>query len=79
MRWPVAKPAYVSHEMVHAAVLMLPEESPNGFVKIERCAHGSRRDHDTDQPIQNGGVLHKCVPVTSTGRYFEDAGEIPQP
>lgn len=78
MQWPVAKAAYISHEMVKAAVLMFPEESPNGVVKIKRCADGNRRDHNADEPIQNGGVLHKCVPVILMDRYFEDAAEIPQ-
>ena len=35
MRWPVAKPAHVSHEIVHAAVLMLTDEIPNRVIEIK--------------------------------------------
>jgi len=35
MRWPVTEPAHVSHEIVHAAVLMLPDKSPNRVVEIK--------------------------------------------
>jgi len=59
MRWPVAKPAHISHEIVHAAVLMLLDEIPNRVIEIKRRADSDRSDRDPDEPIQNGGVLHK--------------------
>ena len=59
MRWPVAKPAHISHEIVHAAVLVLLDEIPNRIVEIKRRADGDRSDRDPDETKQNGGVLHK--------------------
>ena len=67
MRWPVTKPAHVSHEIVQDAVLVLLDKIPNRIVEIKRRADGDRSDRDPDEPVQNGGVLHKSVPnVTNT-------------
>ena len=67
MRRPVAEPADVSHEIVQAAVLMLPDEIPNRVIEIKRRADRDRSDRDPEEPIKNGGVLHKSVPdLTNT-------------
>jgi hypothetical protein len=69
MRWPVAKPAHISHKIIHAAVLVLLDEIPNCIVEIKRRADGDRSDRDPDEPVKNPRTLHKLVPVNSSNSY----------
>ena len=62
MRRPVTKPAHISHEIVQAAVLMLTDKIPDRVVEIKRNSDRDRSDGDADEPVKNGGVLHKSVP-----------------
>ncbi len=41
---------------------MLLDEIPNRIVEIKRDADGDRSDRDPDEPVKNGGVLHKSIP-----------------
>src|SRR5438477_10368529 len=79
VRPPVAKPADVSHKIVQAAVLVLLDEIPNRVIEIKRRADGDRSNRDPDEPIQNGGVLHKSVPVRKTlvmSSEMETSGDV---
>src|SRR5215813_3443551 len=66
MRRPVTKPAHVLHEIVHAAILVLPQENPDRVVEIKRCPDGHRSDGDADEPVKNRCALHKQF---SSGKF----------
>jgi hypothetical protein len=59
VRGPVTEQTNVAHEIAHHRVLMLRDEITYRVVEIECRCDRYRRDDDADQPIKNGGALHK--------------------
>src|SRR4029077_12586773 len=59
MRGPITIETDVAHEIAHYGVLMLRDEITYRVVEIESRCDRYRRDDDADQPIKNGGALHK--------------------
>ena len=59
MRRPITIEADVAQEIAQHGVLMLRDEITYRVIKMERDYDRYRRDDDSNQPIKNGGALHK--------------------
>jgi len=59
MRGPITEQADIAHEIADRAALMLCNEIARRVVEMECRYDRYRRNDDADQPVKNGGALHK--------------------
>jgi hypothetical protein len=63
---PITKPADIAHEIPETWILMIRNEIAHSVIPVEGRENRDRGNHDADQPVKKGAVLHNKVPVNNS-------------